>query len=464
LDIHELTPLEGRVILFQIPPACRGVPTAWKGHYYGRNGDSIGPLSLQELEQIRQQGAREDWSAQVCEGASLADLDPKAVAFARQQYKGKNPGLAAEVDGWDDLTFLNKAKVCIAGKTTRTALLLLGKEESAHFLSPAVARITWVLQDAGSGEPAYQHFDPPFLLYGDAAFARVRNVTIQPMSGQSLFPAPISKYDAWVVREALHNCIAHQDYTQGGKINFVEEDDSLLLTNLGHFIPESLECVLEQDAPPERYRNPFLATAMVSLNMIDTIGSGIRRMFRKQRERSLPMPDYDLSDSQRVRVRIHGKILDERFTRLLMARTDLELMDVIALDKVQKRKPLDETIARSLKRRGLIEGRRPNLFISATVAAVTGQEPEYLHNRGFSRDDCKRRVLDYLRQFGTGTRKKIEKLLWGKLSDALDDEQKRNYVRNLLQEMKKDGAIRKATGQTKGAAWELSKPAPEEGR
>ena len=94
------------------------------------------------------------------------------------------------------------------------------------------------------------------------------------------------------------------------------------------------------------------------MSPIDTIGSGIRRMFRKQRERSLPMPDYDLSDPQRVRVRIHGKILDEHFTRILMARTDLDLSDVIALDKVQKRKSIAEEAFRSLKRQGLVEGHR----------------------------------------------------------------------------------------------------------
>ena len=83
----------------------------------------------------------------------------------------------------------------------------------------------------------------------------------------------------------LHNCIAHQDYRLRGRINVVEEQDSILVTNLGHFIPESVEAVILRDAPPEKYRNPFLAQAMVNLNMIDTIGSGIKRMFLKQRQR-----------------------------------------------------------------------------------------------------------------------------------------------------------------------------------
>jgi ATP-dependent DNA helicase RecG len=72
-------------------------------------------------------------------------------------------------------------------------------------------------------------------------------------------------------------------------------------------------------------------------------------------------------------------------------------------------------------------------------------------------------VLDYLRRFGAAARRKIKTLLWEKLSNALDDDQKRSYVKNLLQEMKKDGTIRKAKGQTKGVAWELSNPAPEAG-
>src|SRR5438105_3560323 len=91
--------------------------------------------------------------------------------------------------------------------------------------------------------------------------------------------------------------------TLNGHINVVEQDDALLFTNLGGFIPRSVEQVIDMDAPPDQYRNPFLAQAMVELNMIDTIGSGIRRVFATQRWRYFPLPDYDLSDPQRVKVR-----------------------------------------------------------------------------------------------------------------------------------------------------------------
>jgi ATP-dependent DNA helicase RecG len=340
-------------------------------------------LSLQEIEQIRNQVLCEDWSAQICEKARVEDLDFPALEFARQEYKKKSPALASEVDQWDNLTFLNKAKICMSGRITKAAIVLLGKNEAEHFLSPAIARITWVLKEADGMEKDYHHFGPPLILAVDQVFARVRNLKYRYLPDASLFPMEITQYDPWVIRETLHNCIAHQDYAQGGRINVVEEPEALLFTNLGDFIPGSVEEVIRRDAPPELYRNPCLAEAMVNFNMIDTIGSGIKRMFTKQRQRFFPMPDYDLSEPGRVKVRIIGKLIDEKYTRMLMQRTDLALMDVIGLDKVQKGKPVAEEEFKSLKAKRLIEGRRPNLFVSAEVAAATETKADYIKKRAF---------------------------------------------------------------------------------
>jgi len=134
----------------------------------------------------------------------------------------------------------------------------------------------------------------------------------------------------------LHNCIAHQDYTLKGRIAVVEAPETLLFTNLGEFLPGSVEEVIRRDAPPELYRNQFLVDEMMNLNMIDTIGSGIKRMFETQRQRNFPMPDYELNEPGSVKVRIIGKVVDKKYTRMLVAKSDLELMDVVALDKIQK--------------------------------------------------------------------------------------------------------------------------------
>lgn len=455
-EIHELKTAGGRIVMFEIPPAPRGIPTEWNGRVYGRHGESLSPLSLQEIDQIRKQVMHEDWSAQICAGATLEDLDPQAIAFARQEYKEKSPALAAEIDQWSDTTFLNKVKVCIGGKLTNAAIILLGKNESAHFLSPSVAHITWVLKDTNGVEKDYQHFGPPLLLAGSQVFAKIRNLTYRHVSNTSLFPTEVTQYDPWVIRETLHNCIAHQDYARRGRINVVEESESLLFTNLGDFLPGSVEEVILQDAPPELYRNRLLAEAMVNLNMIDTIGSGIKRMFERQRQRNFPMPDYDLSDPGRVKVRIIGKVVNENYTRLLMAIPDLDLMDVIALDKVQKGKSLTEEESKSLKVKKLVEGRRPNLFVSAKIAAATETKADYIKRRAFDKDHYKKMIVGYLENFGQATRHEIDKLLMDKISDALTRDQKKRFIANLLQEMRLEGILESA-GITRWAKWSISK-------
>lgn len=457
IEIHELNLPQGRVLLLEIPAALPGVPTQWEGHSYGREGESLAPLSLAEQDRIRARNLP-DWSAEGVDAATLADLDPDAVALARVKFreKNRNEAWAGEVAGWNDAVFLNKAKLTINGQITRAALILLGRPESTHFLSPAQVQMTWVLKDRDGIEKDYQHFGPPLLLTTQALFARVRNLTYRHMPDNSLFPTEVAQYDPWVMRELLHNCIAHQDYRLNGRINVVEQDDGLLFTNLGHFIPPSVEWVIDADSPPDQYRNPFLAQAMVNLNMIDTMGSGVKRVFRTQRDRFFPLPDYDLSDPQRVKVRLLGKVLDENYTRALVHHADLTLHEVMALDRVQKGRALTDEQFSLLKRKKLIEGRRPNLYVAASVARAAGQEAAYIHNRGLDKAHYKELVLAYLRRYQQATPAKLEELLLSKLPDVLDAGQRKNKIRNLLQEMaKKDGSVANAGGRGANALWVL---------
>ncbi len=463
--IHELDHDGARIVLFAIQ-AANSAPVRFADEEFIRVGSY--KKKLKDFPEKERQlwrllsGAAEDWSARIVKGASLRDLDKEALTFARTQYLQKHPGQAGQIGAWDDATFLNKAKLCVSGKVTAAALLLAGKAESAAMLSPAQARVTWVVRDDKQQERDYHHFDPPFLLVSDRLLQKIRNLTVRHLPSGTLFPKEVTQYDPWVVRETLHNCIAHQDYTMRGRINVVETLDTLLFTNLGSFIPGSVEAMIRSNAPPEVYRNPFLAQAMVNLNMIDTIGSGIKRMFERQWERNFPMPDYELEDRQRVGVRLTGQVLDENYTRLLLHRTDLELEDVIALDKVQKKHPIEEDVFKRLKQRKLIEGRRPRIFVSAMIAAAIGDKAAYIKNRAFDKQHYRGMVLAYLEKFGDATRADLEELLRNKVSDVLNERQKKDWIANLLQGMKRDGLIR-TEGTTRWAKWRLCKTASEAG-
>jgi len=452
IDIHELILPGGRVLMFQIPAAPRGLPIAFEGHYYGRDGEDLSPLNLEEIERIRSQALAEDWSAMIVPDADLSDLDPAAIAKARENFRNKFPGLAGEADSWNDMTFLNKAKVTIKGKITRTTLLLLGRPESEHFLSPAEAKIRWILKDSRGNDKDY-HIEPcPFLLAVDRIYAKIRNPKYRYLKDGTLFPDEVDQYEPFVIREAINNCIAHQDYTRGGRINVVEMEDQLIFTNLGSFIPGSVERVVREDAPEEHYRNRFLTTAMFNLKMVDTAGGGIKKMFNYQKARFFPMPEYDLS-AERVKVTVIGKVLDPDFARILARKQDLDLEDIMALDKIPKKKALSDMEIRRLKKKGLIEGRKPNYHISSAVAEKTDMQADYIKTRGLKDDHYKKLVLEYLDKYKEASREDIDQLLLDILPGILDENQRKNKIRNLLYAMSKRDKTIVSKGLGSSSKW-----------
>jgi ATP-dependent DNA helicase RecG len=446
-----------RVVLFEIHPAFDR-PVRFYGTAYIRDGSSKTELAKYPEKERQIWQRRLDWSAQICERAQISDLEPAAIAKARREFKAKIPpdrlpAAALEVDGWDDLTFLNKAKLTTQGAVTHAALLLLGRDETTTLLAPAVAQISWILKNDSNEEQDYEHFGPPFLLNVDKVLARIRNLTVRELPSGTLFPVEMAQYDPWVIREALHNCIAHQDYSLRGRINLVESPTSLILSNVGGFLPGSVEKVISQDAPLEIYRNPFLAEAMVNLNMIDTQGGGIKRMFQSQRRRFFPMPDYDLSNPERVAVEIPGRILDERYTRLLMASTDLDLATIMLLDRVQKRQRINPEEHRRLKAAKLVEGRYPNLVVAAQVAAATGEKAKHIRDRGFDNRYYRDLILDMIGKHQPVSREEINRLLLDKLPEVLNEDQKMDKIHNLVSSL--SGKRIRNIGSRRASQWVL---------
>jgi len=450
-DIHELAHADGRVLLFEIPAAPQGIPIAWKGHYYARAGESLISLGLDKLDEIRRQTQAEDWAAQVVPGATLDDLDKAAVRKAREFFARKhaNRFSAGEVESWPLATFLDRARVTQDGKLTRAALLLLGKAESAYRLSPHPAQLTWKLEGQ---ERAYEHFGPPFLLNTTRLYQRIRNIQLRLLPQDELLPIEVSKYDQKIVLEALHNCIAHQDYARNGRVVVTEQPDRLVFENEGYFFEGQPDEYILGDKTPRRYRNPALAQAMVELNMIDTMGYGIHSIYTGQARRYFPLPDYDLSKVSVVRLTIYGGVVDPAYSRLLIQKTDLPLADVLALDRVQKKLPIPDETAAHLRRGGLIEGRKPNYHVSATVAEATANKADYIRTRAQDDEFYAKLLIDYLEKFGQANRAEINKLLMNKLSDALDDQQRYNKISSLLTRLRRRGAIVN-TGSDTAPCW-----------
>lgn len=439
-DIHVLEHPLGRVILFQIPAAPKGIPIAWQGHYYARSGENLMALGLEKLDAIRRQGLEDDWSAVPVEDATLDDLDEAAVAKSRSGFLEKNALRFSrkEVESWDTRAFLDRARLTRNGVITRTTLLLVGKDISSHLLSPHPAQLVWKLVGE---EQANEIFYPPFLLATNALYSRIRNVQIKILPMGELIPREVPKYVPESVLEALHNCIAHQDYRKNGRIVVTEHVDRIVFENQGNFYEGRPEEYIAGTKTPSRYRNLQLVMAMREINMIDTQGYGIHRLYEEQRKRYFPMPDYELAPTS-VKTTIYGHVVDPAYSSLLMRRGDLTLDDICLLDRVQKGLRIDTRSIAHLRREGLIEGRSPRLHISAKIAAETGKKADYMKKKEWAADHYRNLLIDFLGRFGESSRKEINEFMLDEIRGSLSIEQKISKIGNILTYLRKKGRIR----------------------
>ena len=441
LGIYEVYPVvdgeKKRVIMFQIPAAITAMPTGWHNIEYGRDGESLVPLSPEKRERIRRQ-EKMDWSKQYVAGATMADLDKQAIRIARENYKEKmrDPHIADEVDKMSDEEFLERRKLVINGKITNAAFLLLGNADF-DYKFPTVPEASWRVYDSKENVKDYLIFKIPFITLSDRILENIRNLTYRFMPNQMT--------------------LAHSDYSLGGRIYVNEFEDKLIITNPGTFIPGSVEPILKPSYTSPFYRNQLLAESMVMFKMIDSETTGIRRVFTIQREKFFPLPDYDFSEQNKVEVCIYGKEINEKFKYLLYDNENLDLATVYLLDQVQKGKRISKEAAAHLRKYQLVEGRVTNLYLAAPLAKTTEEKADYIKHKGFDNKYYQDLIIDYLKQFGQANRAELRKLLLDKFPDGLSEKQKDRKILTLLTALKRRGIITTDSNNRQISHWILVK-------
>ena len=457
LDIEEyVTEDEHKVVwIIHIPKHLPRRPVFAHRKAWQRVEDSLIEMTQERLAVILDEPVYEanDWSAEIVPNATIDDLDELAVAKARIMFKKVHASNipAAEVDAWTTEDLLSNSGIMSEGKLTRAAIILLGKPVSVFKLRPAVVEVTWTLRDERQDVVDYEHFTVPFILTVDKILSKIHNLTMRELPGGTLFPETMKQYDDYTIREALHNAIAHQDYTLQQRINFVENPGYLYYANGGSFIPGSLQKALETKGPQRHFRNECLCRAMVNFNMIDTVSRGIKKMFNEQRLRHFPMPDYDIDLlNKEVGVTIYGNTINEKYTQLLKHNETLSLEDCILLDAVQKGHRIPEEHAVDLLNRGLLEGDPSEYGISLDIAKKTKQLPDYTRNRGLAKEKMIQMILQYLQNAGTigAKRDSIYEYIKDVMPQMKTHEQKLRMLGDMLNALSADRRI-----YAKGRTW-----------
>ena len=442
------------VWVIHVPKHMKRLPVYAHSKAWQRLNDSLVELTDSRRNAILdERESMYDWTAQIIEDATIEDLDYDAIRLAREGYKQRYPQFANECDTWSDRVFLDKSCLTIDGKITRTTLLLVGKEDKAHKLNH-IAQIVWkCFQD---GQTFGVIYTIPFIRTTSELLNRIRNYRFKIYPKNSLIPAEVWKYDTESILEGLHNSIAHQNYESGSRIIVTEDKDKLTFENSGYFYEGSYDQYITGEKTPRNYRNPALVKAMVNIKMIDTQGYGIHKMFLSQKKRYLPMPDYDKSTATEVVLTLPGTVIDENYSLMLLENRNLSLMDAVLLDSVQKGKSISSEAVAILRKRKLIEGRLPHIFISKDIAQVTDQRIEYSKHKGLDDKKCEALLIDSLKDHGSLTKGEIRNLFWNVISDQLNDRQKETKVYNILRKMKKQNII---SNTTRGniSVWSLVK-------
>jgi ATP-dependent DNA helicase RecG len=227
-----------------------------------------------------------------------------------------------------------------------------------------------------------------------------------------------------------------------------------------------------EGAPGRPVPNPFLAAAMAQLNLVDGKGGGLRSVLRRQWARGLPIPDVDVDGVARVRVTVHGRVLDPAFAPLARAHPELSPHHVLWLDRVQKGRPLSLAAHRELREAGLVEGKYPLTVLRGAFALAAGRPVRHRGDDGASAPrEAGNRVLadlvvEALRDRGTITRADVDRLVLPRLPATLDERQRRTKVDNIVKYLARAGVIANR-GSRRYPQWsfaERSNSTPEVGR
>ena len=346
--------------------------------------------------QILNKNQNPDWSAQICEGATVEDLDIEAVEMAKNNFILKNPQWKREAQDWSVELFLKKAKMFKNNKVTNAEILLLGKRESVSLLKNCNggAEISWkeiILK------PTAEWFELPFVT---AIPKVIDKITISNIElNREFFGSPelnIFKpnYTKENLRECVANAIAHQDYSVQGRIIILESiHKQIVIQNSGAslYSKEEFNKIRQGVMTPDKYRNLFLVNCMREIGLVESQGSGHLKMFSyNTTEVYLPLPEIDWSNQEKFILTIYGASLDQKFAEILQKRTDLEPEEILLLDQIQKGFKINKKLFDKLEGKGLITGTPTRGRLSLEIAKTIDKVNE---------EDTKTQVYDFRATF-----------------------------------------------------------------
>lgn len=450
---------DGRVLVFDIPEHPIGIPIAHKGIYWARGTDGLVPMSPDRLRSILAEGGK-DFSADTCAGASIADLDARAIEEFRRRWIDRavsagNEALAGRLANLPAEQLLRDIEAVVDDGITFAALALFGTRKAlGKHLGQSEIIFEYRSSEASGPAQHRQEYRQGFFSFYDDLWQVIslRNDVQHYQAGLFVFDIPT--FAERTVREAILNAVSHRDYQLGGSVFIRQYARRLVVQSPGGFPPEvNLDNILDRQSP----RNRRIADIFAKCGLVERSGQGMNLMFEQSIQQGKSVPDFAGTDQYQVVLTLDGQIRDPRFVQFL-EKVDRETLDsfttrdFLVLDLVHREQTIPDHLRprlQELKNKGIVEsisrGRGTRCILSRRYHAFAGEKGHYTRKRGLDRETNKALLLKHV-QDNPGTGSKL-----GELTQVLPALSTRQ-VQRLLRELRARGHIHNV-GVTRGTLW-----------
>ena len=364
-----------------------------------------------------------DLSAQPVTGAFLDDLDIHARAQLRTLVQ-RNPKADKallkladeELDGALNIT------VSRSGERTPTllGLLLIGQESALRRLVPSHEILFQVMD--GTRVLVNESTRRPLVEAAGWIETLSTAVNTQIEIPDGLFRFPVSRVDADAFREAVNNALVHRDYAKLGPVRICWESDRLTISNPGGFVEGvSLNNLLTTEPRP---RNPALADAFKRLGLVERTGRGVDIIYSGMLRFGRPVPDYNESLPDLIKVALSTEAPDLDFLRIILREEErqqgeLPVETLLVLNQLRGSRRLNPTalaallqtsearaahVMERLVESGLVQpqgaGAKRHYTLSPQMYRHMGQRDEYIRQAGFDQLQQIQMIKNYIREHG----------------------------------------------------------------
>lgn len=441
-----------RVLVIKIPSRPVGKLLYFHDVPLMRIGDELGRMSEEMYLSIIQE-QEPDFSAKVCEGISMGDLDEAAIKKMKESYarKQKNPGfLQLSLE-----QILTDLKLLENGKLSYAALILLGKKEIIQTKLPQ-SKTIWEFRnsEAQIHHDSRELIEEPLFVAIDSLWKLINQPTLNKkypiQSGAYIFD--LYDFNEAVIREAVLNAIAHRDYTITSEVVIKQYPNKIIITNPGGF-PKgvTIENILIVSSTP---RSRLMTEILEKTGLVERSGQGVDKIFSITLSEGKAEPDYKNSDMFQVSLTLRTEIIDKAFHIFISQYQNSE----------KEPKPGVEQIITLCKiRNGIFQNLKPDIVNQLEKSGLIEKISGHTHRHTLS-EEYHRLVNDGLKIGRKYIVKEVEQLLLalqgnalkvGNLEEMLKDTLSRNQIKYLLLKLMEDEVL-KVEGKIKGARYSIA--------